>query len=288
MKYLLVLLLSLSVSANEIKRIESVVKDIQDIRAEHASCVKLLATEKSLNDKSKLTAGNEAEKYKKLLKAEEKKNLLISIDLNKTKKYRKLFDEEKRKNTSLILDLNQSENYQRILEQEKVKTNSLLLKIDSIQQEKQSQEDRKAEETKKLEQEIKNLNSNIEVKNQEISQLKNKVAALEKFKKNTLQLKKKERVLCKEENTFPALIMKDNKSIQKKVYFRAKTFELLNDASIFNSINGKKVADWKAKSLFTSNVKTQEWMKITGYFIDDKWKRSRKELWIRIKNTKQR
>lgn len=261
MKYLLVLIVALALSANEMDRIESILKDIENIRAENASCVKSLKSQTSIH-KTKQSLEEEIQKCKKLLQEEIAKNESLVIDLNSTKEYKRLLDIEQTKNKFLASDLNTTQEYKQTLEEEKEKNRSLLLQIDFLKKER---------DEKEFEKQLENLNTLLKTKDDEINRLK-KIKPLP----------------CTKSNVFPTLIMKEDRVIQKKTYFRAKTFELLNDADIFDSINGEKIDAWKEKSLFTSNVKTQDWIKITGHFVQDKWKRSKKELWIKIKNTKQR
>ena len=42
---------------------------------------------------------------------------------------------------------------------------------------------------------------------------------------------------------------------------------------------------WENKSSFTSSLMTENWIKITGYFVDKQWKKAAEELWVKKINT---
>jgi len=95
-------------------------------------------------------------------------------------------------------------------------------------------------------------------------------------------------------NPFPKLMPKEKKTekkiskkVQKKVEIKhgAKTYRLNKDSSIYNARDGKKVDSWEKDSSFTSNKQTAIWIKITGYFVNKKWQRAKKELWVKQSDT---
>lgn len=118
---------------------------------------------------------------------------------------------------------------------------------------------------------------------------------------------------CKDDNPFPKLMPKDGKTInphpvelehvvkvskipQEKpaeksvkskqvVSEKASSYRMKNETAVYDAINGKVVAIWEVKTSFTSNIEQGEWVKITGYFVNKKWKKSTKSLWVRSKNT---
>ncbi len=84
-------------------------------------------------------------------------------------------------------------------------------------------------------------------------------------------------------NKFPKLMMKpeyqkDSKKIEK---FKAKSFHLKKDSYIYDARDGRKLDKWYKNTTFTSNIKHGRWIKITGYFVDKKWRKAQKELWIK-------
>ncbi|WP_457749613.1 hypothetical protein [Sulfurimonas sp.] len=77
-------------------------------------------------------------------------------------------------------------------------------------------------------------------------------------------------------NTFPKLKMRI-----KVIHTKASAFRLKKDAPIYNAINGKKIDEWEKGTSFTSNQKTEKFIKITGYFKNKQWVKAEKPLWIR-------
>ncbi|QOY53457.1 hypothetical protein HUE88_06765 [Candidatus Sulfurimonas baltica] len=111
---------------------------------------------------------------------------------------------------------------------------------------------------------------------------KNLSKKVEELEKIILTLRKNNSVgVAQEENSFPKLAMKEQYK-EKVVAFKAAPFVLQTDSIIYNSINGKKIDEWKKGTSFTSNQKSENWIKITGYFVDRKWKNSKTEMWVKI------
>lgn len=120
------------------------------------------------------------------------------------------------------------------------------------------------------------------IKNQIVKSSKN-TKAKEKTLKNLVLLK------CEEPNPFPKLVMKQEPVKEKKVdsvekieKFKASAFRLNKNAVIYNGINGKELEEWSEGTSFTSSVKTQNWVKVTGYFVNKVWMRSSKEIWVKL------
>jgi len=93
--------------------------------------------------------------------------------------------------------------------------------------------------------------------------------------------------IIEDENVFPTLQMK--KEFQKNekeilTVFKASSFRFNKTANIFSSINGKSIDEWEKTTSFTSNVKSKNWVKITGYFVDKVWRASQKELWVKAED----
>jgi protein subunit release factor A len=123
-------------------------------------------------------------------------------------------------------------------------------------------------------------NKNLQQSNENLT---TRVKKLEKL------IKSQEDLLKSKTDAFTDLMMKKeyqkkSSTIEKIVKFKATTFYLEKDSNIYNMIDGKKIDKWDKKRTFTSNQKTQNWIKITGYFIDEKWQPNNKEMWIKIVN----
>ena len=204
MKYLFVILLSTLLAAAPIDEIESILKDIKNLRVQYTTC------KESLNEK---------------------------------------------------------QDYKIMLEKVLLKNASLQSKIDFLKKETNN--------NKQYEKEMKELRNILKTKEKAIIYLNNRIIKLK-----TTEIKAP--VLCKDENIFPQLVMKEK---EEKINFTPSTFRLLTSVDVYDSINGSKVTQWKKNRSFTSNMKTQNWIKITGYFMNKKWQASQEELWIKKENT---
>jgi hypothetical protein len=130
---------------------------------------------------------------------------------------------------------------------------------------------------------IKKYNKLLKLKDNEILTLKKKIRKPSKRsrKKKTLA------PVCIKQidtNPFPKLMQKENiKEKQKERIQRTKasTYRLNYDSSIYDSVNGSKIGLWTKETSFTSNIKTKNWVKITGFFINKKWKKAKKDMWIK-------
>ena len=76
--------------------------------------------------------------------------------------------------------------------------------------------------------------------------------------------------------------------LQKVSFVKPGTFHLKTNSNIYNKINGKKVDTWEKNRTFTSNIRSADWIKITGYFVNRKWTKAKKSLWIKSVNATQR
>ncbi len=90
-----------------------------------------------------------------------------------------------------------------------------------------------------------------------------------------------------DQNHFPDLVPKNIKIEEKKIIiedkiqnFKAAPFCLKIDSSIYDGIDGEKIDEWKKETSFTSNKKTAIWIKITGYFVNQKWQKAKKDMWV--------
>jgi len=129
-----------------------------------------------------------------------------------------------------------------------------------------------------LNDEIKKYKELLKIKDKKIISLENEL------KKGT-----KKQIIIKKEydnpNKFPKLALKsqyiEKKPVLEKVKtVKASTFRLKTDSNIYDEISGRKINSWEKGRSFTSNKMSQNWIKITGYFIDKKWTKARHGMWI--------
>ena len=91
----------------------------------------------------------------------------------------------------------------------------------------------------------------------------------------------------KDDNKFPNLLMKDGTkglNFDRKPY----AYRVKNTAIIYDGIDGKRIKVWEKMTSFTSNLSTDKWIKITGYFVNKVWKPSESEMWIKSNNALKR
>lgn len=133
----------------------------------------------------------------------------------------------------------------------------------------------------------------LEVKNEELAQ---KIKILEKivFEQRIL-LKSKENIdknqfINTEDNldrySFPKLMMKEEYQTKlpegdKLVEFKPSPFRLKTESIIYDAIDGNKIDKWEKGRSFTSNTKTNNWIKISGYFVKKKWKKADGDMWVK-------
>ncbi len=106
-------------------------------------------------------------------------------------------------------------------------------------------------------------------------------------------------------NVFPKLIDKNapiprpsaHKSVEVKiaepdisptVHKKGSAYRLKEESPVYSDPRGGIVEIWEAKTSFTSNVTWGEWIKITGYFVDQKWIKADRPLWIKESRTLKR
>ena len=219
-----------SVHANEMQRIENIVKDISKLRVDYAEC------------SAKLKAQNSTAVPFVAIKEN-------SDDL--VKKYEMSIEDEKQRNVILLKELDESKL--------------------SVQ---------------RLEKLVKNQDTLLKTKESELLAFQEKNLKLLKIKEKSSTPQK---VICetKEENSFPDLMMKESytkKSVTKEIPQEVEpaSYRLNINAIVYDAIAGGEISKWKKGRSFTSNIQSQNWIKITGYFIDKKWLPSEKEIWMKL------
>ena len=100
------------------------------------------------------------------------------------------------------------------------------------------------------------------------------------LKEKDLKIKKLEEILAqKDDGVFVEFAQPDLED-ENMQHFKAKAFRFDVEANVYDSINGDIIDRWDAKTSFTSNQKTDRWVKITGYFVDKKWQKAKKDMWV--------
>ena len=148
---------------------------------------------------------------------------------------------------------------------------------------------------------LKHAEEQVDQLNQLVSEQKRHIATLNG--PQTVRVAKEKAEVptpCREVNPFPELVMKSEpeaavvpplpvkapqtRTVTAKdetVLFKASAFRLREDAEIYDAPGGNVVEQWEAHTSFTSNMKRSGWIRITGYFVDRKWRPAgNRELWV--------
>ena len=91
------------------------------------------------------------------------------------------------------------------------------------------------------------------------------------------------------ENEIPKLVMKEENTTttDSLTYFQPTTYRLKKDSYIYDGINGKKMAVWEKDTSFTTYIRKDNWVKVTGYFVDRVWVSSKQQnMWVQVDSIK--
>ncbi len=149
---------------------------------------------------------------------------------------------------------------------------------------------RKHYEKKLFDEKEKNIILELENKENEkkIFKLQKEIVQLREQKVYKQIVRKKS---CPNDNIFPKLQLQNEKKVhlQKIEYFTPGAFRLNKDSAIFSDLNGShKIDSWEKGRSFTSNQRTTNMVKITGYFVNKIWTKAEKSMWIRASDILQR
>ena len=215
--------------ADEMQRIEAIVKDITDLRADYEKCKAELNSKNSQVMSAEISKDNKYEK--------------------EAKEYKKLYKKAKQKSVVLQAELDYANS-----------SNDSDVKVVKIE-----------EKYKKL----------LKIKENEIISLKKKLLY---SKKTTKKITK----VCDDLNEFPKLMLKKKYQKHEIIITNPTTYRLKIDSIIYSYIDGENINNWEVGTSFTSNQKTNNWVKITGYFVDKKWKSAESEMWIKARQVSKR
>ena len=77
----------------------------------------------------------------------------------------------------------------------------------------------------------------------------------------------------------------EKEKVVPTVHEKGNAYRLKTESPIYNDPYGGIIEVWEEKTSFTSNVTWKEWVKITGYFVDKKWQKADRPLWIKLSHT---
>lgn len=101
--------------------------------------------------------------------------------------------------------------------------------------------------------------------------------------------------VCIDDNPFPKLLKKEKKIEVEKVPKKAtlskqeiktsSVFRIKGESAVYDKPNENVIAVWEDTRSFTSNISKEHWVKITGFFVDRKWRRAKSDMWVKKENT---
>ncbi len=252
MKLLLIIFIfTFSLNANEMKRIEAIVSDITKLRVDYEGCK------------------TEAKIYSLQLKDERERNKILLEEINSFKNlYKREIEYE---NKILILE-NRVKKQNKLLKTKENCRKGLIVKNQDFLK-------TKVKSKKTLINKEKTIENIVLVKCEEPNSFP-KLLMKKEFLQNDKKVK--ETVIKKELPKIKKIVEPKKREVEKLERFKASAFRLNKNALIYDKLNGRKLYEWAEGTSFTSSIKTQNWIKITGYFVDKVWMRSSKEMWIKI------
>lgn len=149
------------------------------------------------------------------------------------------------------------------------------------------------EDNKDSEKIIENLKNQI-IKYEKLLKTKDEIIIALKAKKAKENMQKStKKQICKpikidKPNKFPKLILKDVYAKENIIKTKPSTYRLKNNAFIYDKIDGNKIEEWESQTSFTSNVRSDSWVKITGFFVNREWVRSNSNMWVKLKDVRKR
>ncbi len=237
-----------------------------------------------------LVYANEVERINRLV--DEVKQLRLNCDACEEKLLHCENGKEMEKDESFSKDCEVT------LQDEKEKSEILLREIDANARKEHHYETH----IKDLQIELSHAQAALAEQSKENEKLKKQLKQLQKQlqeikhahtqKKPKTQLPPKELVVTLKDEKVRLALDEQGRVVVKKrsdiVITKPKIFRTKRDAKIYNAINGKIVTRWEKGTSFTSYIESGEWIKITGYFVDKKWTKATRELWIKKVDAKER
>ena len=295
-------------------------KRYEDSVHKNEECLAQLKEQNTLLSKKGLTPKVDKEKLEALsfentrLKQAHETAKRENIQLKELEsKVEKLNKENTRLNTSaqILVDKNQSllEQLNKLKRNKEAPANVLVLTKDKERLKKELSVSNK--KVKKLEAKNRELEVNahtakstsntkeitdLQALEKENKELSNALESCKNTPKTYAKKVKTTKGVCVDDNPFPKLLKKEKKTAVKQVQKTPKSikkevktsgvYRIKGESAVYNKPEGEVVEVWEDTRSFTSNVSKDNWVKITGYFVNRKWKKSTKELWVKKENTK--
>jgi len=285
--FIVALIIISSLYADEMQRIENIVNDISKLRVDYEECQKQLSVKDN---------GVASFKAQKCDCSDVTKILEVSLE------------DEKQKNALLLQELETLKSFE-------TQNEKLAAKIEELEENIKIQYsvlNTKDEMISKLELETIDLKKRVAKEKEKHTSIAKSNNEVKKVAQETVVVKEIEKVVCeepKETNIFPKLVMKNEIKTQKVetkiqkveekvetitqespeeslskeeiVSVEASAYRFKRDAKIYDDINGVEQLSWNEGTSFTSNVRSENWIKITGYFVEKQWLPAVESMWVK-------
>lgn len=307
--YFLSIVLSSLLFGDEIQRIESIVNDITKLRIEYDECRRqldakaphVLQNDLVLKQEEPLRCESEQDEISRLghlLEDTRQKNTLLQEELEKANKLLEIEKEVRVKLEEREKSNKEQEKALKIKDAATKKTEddylALLMEKEKYivyleNQIKNKEKTHKKEEAKSPVvqmhcQEEANLFPQLVLKEQYRDATSAKSDKVRPLPLETTTVVQQEVPIEKEEAPSIAI---QKQAVSEKVVLQMiepSAFKLKKESEIYDAPNANVLEKWEEGTSFTSNQKYKNWIKITGYFIDKKWRPSKGELWILEEN----
>ncbi len=263
-KIVLSLSLFALLSADEVDRIEKIVKDISELRKSYDICENELYVLKQ-------TQGDDAQKSK-IYESE----IAAQTDL---------FDRETTKLKSENRALKNKITHLKELLKEKSQPQANNIEISALQDTISEQAEEISVLTQASKEKCKPVTKIVHKKIDD-NPFPKLMSKDEKPAVKTIKIVEKEALrkeVIKEEITRVEALPKQ--TVIKEETFAPSSFRLIVQSNIYDEYEGNIIDKWDEQTSFTSNIRKGDWIKITGYFIEGKWKSAgTKVMWIEGKD----
>ncbi len=280
-RIVLVSLLVFNLAADEIERIENIVKDVGELRQKYEACrdkldkIETAPQQCAVNEielkarhQEILSLQDHYQECQKKLETSKKTFSQSNTQMVKLAALEKRYETLEREHTALkATHMKMEHDFRAIKAQNKVSA--------SAQKQQGDQDTTVKNELKEQQQRYASLQKELTLLQQKYVQLQQRLK-----QDNTPKIASKE-------SDFPKLTMQPQyEALEEErastIWTEAKTYRVHKDADIYEAPEGKSIDRWKAMTSFTSMQKEGKWIRITGYFVDKKWHSARDvSLWIR-------
>jgi len=263
-----------------VERMQDVVSEVRELRQryedsvhKHEACVSKLKEQEGLPEQKALSSASDKIKIEELSSENLKLNEALQAAKIQNTKYKKLLEDFK----SLKKEKERLSTSATILVE---KNHALLGQVNAF---KRSSSEKKETKSIELLEEKERLLRELEI--------------CKKRPKRSAKKVKVSKDICIDDNPFPVLLKKETakkpeikrtpeeiKAPEPKQRSSA-VYRIKGESAIYNALDGDVIDVWEDKRSFTSNISQDNWIRITGYFINRKWTKANTQMWVEREHT---